>query len=153
MIYKRTNRKIIALLIVSVMSMLIISDFDLTKILQLKGVAGNYYLPVPIVFPVLFLFLYLNLHYIKFSFAEGKTIAQKIFFGLLNFAITIFIFVVGFKFWKHTSGDVDVAFFGEAKDAFELTFRNIFFWTFYQTLMMAYGLSILKIMVSRLPKK
>lgn len=133
--------------------MLIFADFDLTKVLKLKGIETDFYLPVPILFPLFFVFLYTNIHYIKFSYAEGKTILQKAIFGILNALITITIFIIGFKFWKFTDGDVDVAFFGEIKDSFELNFRNIYFWTFYQTLMMIYALSVLKILVSKLPRK
>jgi hypothetical protein len=67
-------------------------------------------------------------------------------------AITVTIFIFGFEFWKLTQGDIDVAFFGEIKDAFQITFRNVFFWTFYQTLLMVYGLSVLKILVSKTKK-
>jgi hypothetical protein len=153
MLYKRTNRKIIVLLVVSIVSMLIFANFDLTKVLKLKGIESNFYLPVPILFPLFFIFLYVNIHYIKFSYAEGKTYLQKVIYGIINVAITITIFIIGFNFWKFTDGDVDVAFFGEIKDSFELNFRNVYFWTFYQTLLMIYALSVLKILVSKLPKK
>lgn len=149
MIYKRTNRKIIILLIVSIVSMLIFSDFDLTKVLHLKATEDDYYFPVPILFPLFFIFLYVNIHYLKFSYADGKSIVQKILFGSVNILITVTIFVVGFEFWKLTQGDIDVAFFGETKDAFDVTFRNLYFWVFYQSLLMAYGLSILKIIVGK----
>ncbi len=147
--YKRTNKKVIILLIVSVLSMLIFSNFDLTKELHIKGAESSFYLPVPVLFPIFFIFLYVNSHYLKFSYKEGKTILQKMIFGVLNAFITITIFILGFEFWKFTQGDIDVAFFGETKDAFSLNFRNIFFWIFYQTLFMVYGLSVLKIVVSR----
>lgn len=150
--YKRTNKKIVLLLIVSIVSMLIVSNFDLTKELRIKGIEEYFYLPVPILFPLFFIFLYLNVHYLKFSYAEGKNTLQKIVFGSLNVAFTIVIFIVGFEFWKLTQGDIDVAFFGETKSEFQITFRNLFFWVFYQTLLMAYGLSILKIVVSQSPK-
>lgn len=153
MLYKRTNRKIIVLLVVSIMSMLIFANFDLTKVLKIKGIETSFYLPVPILFPLLFIFLYTNIHYIKFSYGEGKTYIQKVLYGLINTIITVTIFIAGFKFWMFTDGDVDVAFFGEIKDSFELNFRNIYFWTFYQTMLMIYALSILKIVVSKLPKK
>lgn len=153
MIYKRTNRKIIVLLVLSIVSMLIFANFDLTKVLKIKGIDSSFYLPVPILFPLFFVFLYTNIHYIKFSYAEGKTYIQKGIFGTINSIVTIGIFIIGFKFWKFTDGDVDVAFFGEIKDSFELNFRNIYFWTFYQTMLMIYALSVLKIMVSKLPKK
>lgn len=153
MLYQASHRKIVVLLGVSILSMLVFSNFDLTKSLSFTWNENAYFLPVPVLFPVLYVFLYANLHYLKFSYAEGKNIPQKLFFGLLNAAITIAIFFTGFEFWKVTQGDVDVAFFGETKDAFELTFRNIYFWTLYQTLLLVYAVSVLKIMVSRLPKK
>lgn len=150
--YKRTNKKIIILLIVSIVSMLIFSNFDLTKELRIKGVEDYFYLPVPILFPLFFVFLYLNIHYLKFCYAEGKSYLQKFIFGAINVTITISIFIIGFEFWKLTLGDIDVAFFGESTSEFRVTFRNLFFWVFYQTLLMAYGLSILKILVSQ-PRK
>lgn len=148
--YKRTNKKIIISIFVSMISMLIFSNLDLTKDLKIHGTEEIFYLPVPILFPVFFIFLYANIHYLKFSFAEGKTVFQKILFGVLNVTITITIFVIGFEFWKLTQGDIDVAFFGEQKDTFQITFRNLYFWILYQTLLMAYSLSILKIMVSKI---
>ena len=150
--YNRTHKKTVILLLISIVSMLVFSNFDLTKELQIKGVESVVYFPVPVLFPIFFIFLYINIHYIQFSYREGKSIIQKVIFGLLNMGITISIFVMGFEFWKLTQGDIDVAFFGETKDAFKITFRNIFFWTFYQTLLMTYGLSVLKIMVSRTKK-
>lgn len=150
--YNRTNKKIIILLIVSIISMLIFANFDLTKELRVKGIEDSFYLPVPILFPLFFIFLYVNVHYLKFSYAEGKCIVQKAAFGLLNTIITVTIFTLGFEFWKLTQGDIDVAFFGESKDAFQVTFRNLYFWVFYQSLLMAYGLSVLKIIVSKTKK-
>lgn len=150
--YKRSNRKIIILLVVSILSMLIFANFDLTKQLHIKGVEASLYLPVPILFPLFFIFLYTNIHYLKRSYSDGKTIGEKLFFGVANVILTGTIFWFGFEFWKETQGDIDVAFFGETKNAFEVNFRNIFFWTFYQTLLMSYGLSVLKIIVSKRKK-
>jgi hypothetical protein len=138
---------------VSVLSILVLSDFDLTKRFSVVWGQNTNFITVSALIPLFFVFLYFNIQYLKFSYAEGKNLLQKLFFGVLNFFITIGVFVVGFEFWKRTQGDVDVAFFGETKDAFELTFRNIYFWTFYQTLLLVYGVSVLKIMVSKLPKK
>jgi hypothetical protein len=153
MFYKTNQRKILILLIVSVLSILVLSDFDLTKRLSVEWGQNTYFITVSAFIPLFFIFLYFNTQYLKFSYAEGKNVLQKLCFGVLNFLITIGVFVLGFEFWKRTQGDVDVAFFSETKDAFELTFRNIYFWTFYQTLLLVYGVSVLKIMVSRLPKK
>lgn len=150
--YNRSNKKIIILLIVSIISMLIFANFDLTKELKIIGIENAFYIPVPVLFPLFFFFLYVNIHYLKFSYAEGKSYAQKAIFGTLNLAIVFTIFVFGFEFWKLTKGDVDIAFFGAQKEEFQVTFRNLYFWVFYQTLLMAYGLSILKILVSQ-PKK
>tara|TARA_B100000809_G_scaffold38098_1_gene33356 strand:- start:53631 stop:54038 length:408 start_codon:yes stop_codon:yes gene_type:complete len=132
--------------------MLIFANFDLTKVLRIKGIEEALYLPVPILFPLFFFFLYVNVHYLKFSYAEGKNTLQKVVFGFINIVIVIIIFTFGFEFWKLTKGDIDIAFFGVQKDAFQVTFRNLYFWVFYQTILMAYGLSVLKIMVSQ-PKK
>ena len=153
MFYKTNQRKIVLLLIVSVLSILVLSDFDLTKRFSVVWGQNTNFITVSALIPLFFVFLYFNIQYLKFSYAEGKNLLQKLCFGVLNFFITIGVFVVGFEFWKRTQGDVDVAFFGETKDAFELTFRNIYFWTFYQTLLLVYGVSVLKIMVSKLPKK
>ncbi len=150
--YNRSNKKVIILLIVSIISMLIFANFDLTKVLRIKGIEEALYLPVPILFPLFFFFLYVNVHYLKFSYAEGKNTLQKVVFGFINIVIVIIIFTFGFEFWKLTKGDIDIAFFGVQKDAFQVTFRNLYFWVFYQTILMAYGLSVLKIMVSQ-PKK
>jgi hypothetical protein len=138
---------------VSVLSILVLSDFDLTKRFSVVWGQNTNFITVSALIPLFFVFLYFNIQYLKFSYAEGKNLLQKLCFGVLNFFITIGVFVVGFEFWKRTQGDVDVAFFDETKDAFELTFRNIYFWTFYQTLLLVYGVSVLKIMVSKLPKK
>lgn len=132
--------------------MLIFSNFDLTKTIHIPLGNKDWLLPVPILFPLLFVFLFINIKYLKFSYAEGKTISQKIIFGMLNIIITVSIFLLGFSFWKYSQGDIDVAFFGETKKAFDLNFRNLFFWVFYQSVLMAYGLSILKIMVSKIRK-
>lgn len=153
MFYKTNHRKILILLIVSVLSILVLSDFDLTKRLSVVWGQNTHFISVSALIPLFFVFLYFNIQYLKFSYAEGKNVLQKLCFGALNFLITIGVFVLGFEFWKRTQGDVDVAFFGKTKDAFELTFRNIYFWTFYQTLLLVYGVSVLKIMVSKLPKK
>jgi hypothetical protein len=153
MLYQTNHRNIVVLLILSILSMLVFANFDLTKSLCFSWNENSWSLPVPILFPVFYVFLCANIHYLKFSYAEGKNIPQKLFFGFLNSAITITIFIAGFEFWKRTQGDVDVAFFRETKNAFELTFRNIYFWTCYQTLLLVYAVSVLKIMVSRLPKK
>lgn len=149
---KRTSKKITILIIVSVISLLIFSDFDISKDLHIPTNNGDWLLPVPVLFPLFFLFLYGNIYYLKFSYAEGKTIVQKIIFGLINIFITASIFMLGFSFWKFSQGDIDVFFSGATKKAFHLNFRNIFFWVFYQSLLMTYGLSILKILVSRVKK-
>jgi hypothetical protein len=149
---KRTSKKITILIIVSIMSMLIFSNFDLTKEIHIPIDEKAWLLPVPVLFPLLFLFLYGNIEYLKFSYAEGKNLSKKIFFGLLNFGLFILIFSAGFSFWKYSLGDIDVFFIGESKSEFQLNFRNLFFWVFYQTILMAYGLSILKILVSRMKK-
>ncbi|WP_152286960.1 hypothetical protein [Flavicella marina] len=149
---KRTPKKMAILIIVSIVLLLIFTNFDLTKELLIKGENSNYLIPVTILFPILFVFLYANILYLKFSFKEGKTLIQKIIYGLINVSITAMIFGVGFQFWKYSQGDIDVAFNGEVKKAFELNFRNLFFWVFYQSILMAYGLSILKIGVSKMKK-
>ncbi|MEI6864714.1 hypothetical protein [Flavicella sp.] len=149
---KRTPKKTTILIIISIISMLIFSNFDLTKEMLIPLGEKYWLLPVPALFPVFFLFLYINITYLKFSYAEGKNLAQKICFGLLNTAIFIFIFYIGFIFWKYSLGDIDVAFFGKVKKVFQLNFRNLFFWVFYQSIFMAYGVSILKIMVSKMKK-
>lgn len=149
---KTSRRKITILILVSIVSMLIFTNFDLTKQIHIPLGEKDWLLPVPVLFPLLFVFLYVNIKYLKFSYAEGKNMLQKIVFGATNVIITIAIFLVGFSFWKYSQGDIDVAFFGETKKAFHLNFRNLFFWVFYQSVLMAYGVSILKIMVSRLRK-
>lgn len=149
---KISRKKITILIIVSVLSMLIFSNFDLTKELHIPLGDKNWMIPVSVLFPILFVFLYVNAKYLKFSYAEGKTLIQKIIFGVLNFMITISVFLAGFTFWKFSHGDIDVAFFGETKDSFDLNFRNLFFWVVYQSILMAYGISILKILVSKMKK-
>lgn len=149
---KRTSKKTTILIIVSIISMLIFSNFELTKEMHIPLGDQDWLLPVPALFPILFLFLYLNIAYLKFSYAEGKNLVQKIIFGVLNVGITFLIFIAGFSFWKYSQGDIDVAFFGEIKEAFDMNFRNLFFWVFYQSILMAYGLSVLKIMVSKMKK-
>jgi hypothetical protein len=150
--YNSTTKKIGFILFVSIISMLIFSNFDLTKQLNIIGIEETFYLPVPILFPLLFFFFYVNIQYLKFSYAEGKSIVEKGVFASINIMIVITIFVFGFEFWKLTKGDIDVALFGETKEGFQMTFRNLYFWVLYQTLLMGYGLSILKILVSQ-PKK
>jgi hypothetical protein len=132
--------------------MLIFSNFDLTKEINVPLGKKDWLLPVPVLFPLLFLFLYGNIEYLKFSYAEGKTLIEKIFYGLLNFGVCLLIFMTGFAFWKYSQGDIDMLFTGESKNAFQLNFRNLFFWVLYQSILMAYGLSILKILVSRMKK-
>ena len=153
MLYKTKRLRVHILLSVSVLSVLILSDFDVTKSLAIFWNQNPYSMKAFLVIPFFFIFLYVNVQYLKFSYAEGKNILQKLVFATLNSSITIGVFVLGFEFWKRTQGDVDVAFFGASKEGFELTFRNIYFWTCYQTLLLVYGVSVLKIMVSRLPKK
>jgi len=149
---KRTSKKTTILIIVSVISMLIFSNFDLTKEIHIPIGEKVWLLPVPVLFPLLFLFLYVNIEYLKFSYAEGKTLTEKIMYSMLNFCFFLFIFITGFTFWKYSLGDIDVFFKGEFKSEFQLNFRNLFFWVFYQTLLMVYGLSVLKILVSRMKK-
>lgn len=150
---KRTSRKkITILIIVSVVSMLIFANFDLTKELHIPIGEKDWFVPVSVLFPVLFLFLFVNIKYLNFSYAEGKTLIQKIVFAVLNMVISISIFLAGFTFWKYSHGDIDVAFFGASKTEFDLNFRNLFFWVFYQSILMTYGVSILKILVSRIKK-
>ena len=149
---KTSRKKITILILISVVSMLIFANFDLTKELHIPIGDKTWLLPVPALFPILFLFLFINIKYLKFSYAEGKNLMQKIVFGALNLGVTISFFILGFVFWKYTQGDIDVAFFGATKKAFHLNFRNLYFWVFYQSVLMAYGLSILKILVSRMKK-
>ncbi len=149
MSFKKTPKKITILLLLAIVSLLVFSNFDLTKEIQIPKKEGAYYFPVTVLFPVFFVFLYANIHYLKFSFQEGKTVVQKAIFGFLNIGITLLVFIGGFYFWQFTKGDIDVAFFGETKHPFQLNFRNIYFWVLYQTLLMAYGLSVLKIIVSK----
>ena len=134
-------------------SMLVFANFDLTKQIYIPVGANSWLLPVPVLFPLLFLFLFLNVTYLKFSYAEGKTYVEKVLFAIVNSALTILIFILGFTFWKYSKGDVDIAFFGQVKKEFHLNFRNLYFWVFYQSIFMAYGLSILKIIVSRVKKQ
>lgn len=150
---KRTPRKITILLLIAIISLLVFSNFDLTKEIQIPADTGAVYFPVTVIFPVFFVFLYANIHYLKFSFQEGKSLLEKSIFAILNSGITVLLFIGGFYFWKFTEGDIDVAFFGETKHPFELNFRNIYFWVLYQTLLMAYGLSVLKILVSKGKKR
>lgn len=146
---RRTPRKITILLIIAIVSLLVFANFDLTKEIQIPSENGAFYFPVTVAFPVFFVFLYANIHYLKFSFTGGKSLLQKGVFAILNAVITILLFISGFYFWKFTEGDIDVAFFGETKHPFQLNFRNIYFWVLYQTLLMGYGLSVLKIIVSK----
>jgi hypothetical protein len=149
---KRTSKKTTILIIVTVISILIFSNFDLTKEIHVPIGQNVWLLPVPVLFPLLFLFLYVNIEYLKFSYAEGKTLIEKIIFGMLNFGFFLIIFMTGFTFWKYSLGDIDVFFKGNLKSEFQLNFRNLFFWVFYQTLLMVYGLSVLKILVSKMKK-
>lgn len=147
---KITGKNITILILVCVVSMLIFSNFDLTKELHITIGEELWLFPVPVLFPLLFMFLLFNISYLKFSFAEGKTLFQKLLFGTLNIIITSFIFILGFTFWKYSQGDIDVAFFGGVKKAFHLNLRNLYFWVFYQSLLMVYGFSVLKIIVSKM---
>jgi hypothetical protein len=148
---KKGNQKNILLFIGTLVFLLVICEFDLGKELVVKLGNETLYLPIPVLFPILFVFSYANILYLRFCFSEGWTLLQKLVLGLLNSGFVLLIFKGGFELWKTTQGDIDAVFFAANKVAFQLTFRSVAFWVMYQTLLMVYGLSVLKIIVS--PRK
>lgn len=148
---KKGNQKNILLFFSTLIFLLVICDFDLEKRLVVNFASRKLYLPIPVLFPILFVFSYANFLYLRFCFSEGWSLLQKLMLGLVNTGFVLLIFTGGFELWKSTQGDIDAVFFEANKVAFQLTFRSVAFWVMYQTLLMAYGLSVLKIIVS--PRK
>lgn len=144
-------KKTLGSLLLAIALIAIFSNFDLTKEFQMIVKNKRVHFPAYGLILPMFLIARLNFFYIGFSYAEGKSIFQKIVFGTLNTFLTGTLFMGGFHFWKYSNGSVDVLF-GLTKRGFDLNFRNLLFWVLFQSLLLAYGLSILKIVVSKIKK-
>jgi len=149
---KRISKKTVILWIASLLSILILSNFSLTKEIYIAYAATGFLVPSFILLPLLYLFFYGNIAYLQFSYAEGKTLVEKILYAILNTGIFMLIFKAGFEFYSYSHGNMDIIFKGESKNVFQLNFRNLFFWVIYQSIWLAYGFSVLKILVSRTKK-
>ena len=147
-----SKREWIIMVLFSLLLALIFIDFQLLAFTGFQIGEHTVKVPVLLLFPLLFVFSVLQLPYIKFVYAEGKSIAQKIIFFLLNAYLTYLIFTGGFWIWKFCNGNIKTLFFGGVKYDFVLNTGNILFWVLYQTILIVYAFSLLKILVSRAKK-
>lgn len=144
--------KIVVLAVFSVFLVLLFSNFNPLLFVEIPWNTSFLSFPILGFLPLFFGFIYANIYYVPFSYADGKKTIQKILVASLNGLITFLLFVGGFQFWKLTGGNTDVFFLNASEKSFQFTFRNLLFWIIYQSLMMIYFFSILKILVSQ-PKK
>lgn len=140
------------LVLFSFLLALIFIDFQPLDFMRFQIGSHAVQVPAIILFPLLFFFSALQLPYIKFVYADGKSIAQKIIFFLINTYLTYLIFTGGFWVWKCCNGNITTLFFGGVKYDFVINTGNVLFWVLYQTILIVYAFSLLKILVSRTKK-
>jgi len=131
---------------------LVFIDFQPLAFMRFQIGGHAVQVPALLLFPLIFVFSALQLPYIKFVYAEGKSIAQKILFFLLNAYLTYLIFTGGFWVWKCCNGNIKTLFFGGVKYDFMINTGNVLFWVLYQTILIVYAFSLLKILISRTKK-
>lgn len=129
------KNSVIAVLL-SVFTVLFLSNFKLLNTLYLMP---NIFW----VFP-LFCFYFLSVWYFLTAFKTNLKTIQKvlrIIVGGLGFVLLLY---VGFSVWKINQGNI----FLDRQDAFQLNFKNIFFWIVYQSYLLLFLFSSFKQLVT-----
>ncbi|MGB2128826.1 MAG: hypothetical protein ACPHXR_05045 [Flavicella sp.] len=135
-------------LILSLFLTLFFIDFQPLVYMTIANENQVLQLPALFLFPLLLIFMLVQLSYVKWVYADGNSIAQKSLFFSLNVYLIYLLFNGGFWLWKNCNGNIDTLLFGKVSEAFQLNVKNVLFWVLYQTLFLVYGFSLLKILVS-----